>query len=86
MHVCPVEIEHIPKIIGVRQSQVLMESRFPAELNTFFRNIETNSNPWGLGFATRADWARGLDVKLISDYPQVEYLFWVGCAGSFDEE
>lgn len=86
MHVCPVEIEHIPKIVGLRQSQVLMESRFPSELNTFFRNMETNSNPWGIGFASRADWAQDLDLKLISENPQTEYLFWVGCAGSFDEE
>lgn len=86
MHVCPVEIEHIPKIVAVRQSQVLMESRFPSELNTFFRNIETNSNPWGIGFASRGDWAKELNVKLISENPQAEYLFWVGCAGSFDEE
>lgn len=86
MHVCPVEIEHIPKIIGVRQSQVLMESRFPAELNSFFRNIETNNNPWGIGFADRASWTDGLNVQLISETPEVDYLFWVGCAGAFDEE
>ncbi|MCJ7679906.1 MAG: heterodisulfide reductase-related iron-sulfur binding cluster, partial [Candidatus Aminicenantes bacterium] len=86
MHVCPVEIEHIPKIIGVRQSRVLMESKFPQELNTFFRNMETNNNPWGIGFADRAAWAEGLDVKLYKDVPDAEYLFWVGCAGSFDEE
>jgi len=86
MHVCPVEIEHIPKIIGLRQSQVLMESKFPGELNSFFRNIETNSNPWGIGFSDRADWKKGLDIKLISDHPDADYLFWVGCAGSFDEE
>lgn len=86
MHVCPVEIEHIRKIVGVRQSQVLMESKFPSELNTFFRNMEANSNPWGIGFASRGDWAQGLEVKLINENPQTEYLFWVGCAGSFDEE
>jgi len=86
MHVCPVEIEHIPKIIGLRQSQVLMESKFPGELNSFFRNIETNSNPWGIGFSDRAGWKEGLDIKLISDHPEANYLFWVGCAGSFDEE
>ncbi|MFB0566860.1 MAG: heterodisulfide reductase-related iron-sulfur binding cluster [Candidatus Aminicenantaceae bacterium] len=85
MHVCPVEIEHIPKIIGVRQSRVLMESKFPQELNTFFRNMETNSNPWGIGFASRADWAESLDVKFINDHPDAEYLFWVGCAGSYDD-
>ncbi|MCG2815054.1 MAG: 4Fe-4S dicluster domain-containing protein [Candidatus Aminicenantes bacterium] len=86
MHVCPVEIEHIPKIIGVRQSQVLMESKFPQELNTFFRNMETNSNPWGMGFADRAAWTEGQNVNLYKDVPDAEYLFWVGCAGSFDEE
>jgi len=85
-HVCPVEIEHIPKIVGIRQSQVLMESKFPSELSAFFRNMETNSNPWGIGFSKRADWATGLGVKLAKDHPQTEYLFWVGCAGSFDEE
>jgi Fe-S oxidoreductase len=85
-HVCPVEIEHIPKIVGLRRSQVLMESKFPSELNTFFRNIEANSNPWGIGFASRADWAKELNIKLISEHPETEYLFWVGCAGSFDEE
>ena len=61
MKECPVEIEHIPKIVGVRRSQVLMQSKFPQELNAFFRNIETNSNPWGIGFSKRADWAEGLE-------------------------
>ena len=65
MHVCPVEIEHIPKIVGMRQSRVLMESKFPAELNAFFRNMETNANPWGIGFSKRADWAEGLDVRRV---------------------
>jgi Fe-S oxidoreductase len=86
MNVCPVEIEHIRKLVGLRQSQVLMESKFPAELNTFFRNMETNSNPWGIGFADRFAWAEGLQVPLLSEKPDAEYLLWVGCAGSFDEE
>jgi len=85
-HVCPVEIEHIPKIVALRQAEVLMKSQFPAELNAFFRNLETNSNPWGIGFSKRSDWTEGLEVKHIKDVPQAEYLFWVGCAGSFDEE
>ena len=85
-HVCPVEIEHIRKIIGVRQSEVLMQSRFPQELNSFFRNMETNSNPWGIGFAKRAEWAAGLDVPVLAERGSAEYLLWVGCAGSFDEE
>ncbi len=86
MKVCPVEIEHIRKIVGVRRSQVLMQSKFPQELNAFFRNIETNSNPWGVGFAKRAAWAEGLDVKLIADVPGAELLFWVGCMGAYDDE
>jgi Fe-S oxidoreductase/nitrate reductase gamma subunit len=83
---CPVEIEHIAKIVGLRRSQVLMHSKFPPELNAFFRNIETNSNPWGVGFSRRADWAEGLGVKPLGDVPDAEYLFWVGCMGAFDEE
>ncbi len=86
MKVCPVEIEHIRKIVGARRSRVLMQSQFPQELNAFFRNLETNSNPWGIGFAKRADWTEGLDVKLIADVPNAEYLFWVGCMGAYDEE
>jgi Fe-S oxidoreductase/nitrate reductase gamma subunit len=83
---CPVHVEQVDKIIDLRRYQVLMESKFPAELNSFFRNMETNSNPWGIGFASRAEWAEGLDVKLINEQPDAEFLFWVGCAGSFDEE
>ena len=86
MKECPVEIEHISKIVGVRRSQVLMQSKFPQELNAFFRNIETNSNPWGIGFSKRADWAEGLEVKLLADIPDAEYLFWVGCMGAYDDE
>jgi Fe-S oxidoreductase len=85
MKECPVEIEHISKIVGVRRSQVLMQSKFPQELNAFFRNIETNSNPWGIGFSKRADWAEGLGVKSLAEAPGAEYLFWVGCMGAFDE-
>jgi Fe-S oxidoreductase/nitrate reductase gamma subunit len=86
MHVCPVEIEHIRKIVGMRQSRVLMESKFPAPLNNLFRNLETNSNPWGVGFAERGRWAEGLNLRTLADHPNAEYLFWVGCAGSFEEE
>jgi len=85
-HVCPVEIEHIRKIVGVRRSEVLMQGRFPQELNAFFRNLETNSNPWGLGFSKRADWAAGLDVPVLSEKKSADVLLWVGCAGSYDEQ
>ncbi len=84
-HVCPVEIEHIRKIVGVRRSEVLMQGRFPQELNSFFRNMETNSNPWGLGFSKRADWAAGLDVPILAEKKSADVLLWVGCAGSYDE-
>ncbi len=85
-HVCPVEIEHIRKIVGMRQSRVLMESKFPAPLNGLFRNLETNANPWGIGFAERGRWAEGLNLPTMAENPEAEYLFWVGCAGSFDDE
>ena len=82
---CPVEIEHIRKIVGARRSQVLMQSKFPPELNAFFRNVETNSNPWGIGFSKRAEWGEALEVKPIKDVPDAEYLFWVGCMGAYDD-
>jgi len=83
--VCPVEIEHIRKIVGARRSQVLMQSKFPQELNAFFRNMETNSNPWGLGFSKRAEWGEPLEVRHIKDVPDAEVLFWVGCMGAYDD-
>jgi Fe-S oxidoreductase/nitrate reductase gamma subunit len=82
---CPVEIEHIRKIVGARRSQVLMQSKFPQELNAFFRNMETNSNPWGLGFSKRAEWGEPLGVEHIKDVTGAEYLFWVGCMGAYDD-
>lgn len=85
MHVCPVKNEHIPKIMGVRQSETLMNSRFPEELGTFFRNMETNNNPWGFGAATRGDWTEDMDVKIMADDSDVDILYWVGCAGAFDD-
>jgi Fe-S oxidoreductase/nitrate reductase gamma subunit len=83
--VCPVEIEHIRKIVGARRSQVLMQSKFPQELNAFFRNLETNSNPWGVGFSKRAEWGDALEVRHIKDVPDADCLFWVGCMGAFDD-
>jgi len=85
MEQCPVFVEHIPKIVGMRRNQVLMESRFPPELNSVFRNMEYSGNPWGLGQTKRADWANGLEVKVVAKDGAAEYLYWVGCAGSFDD-
>ena len=83
--VCPVEIEHVRKIVGARRGQVLMQSRFPPELNAFFRNTETNANPWGIGFSKRAEWGDPLEVRHIKDVPGAEILFWVGCMGAYDD-
>ncbi len=85
MRICPVTIEHLPKIVEIRRNLVLMQSKFPPELNLFFKNLENNYNPWTIGFATRADWAKDLKVKLFSQDKDIEYLYFVGCAGSFDE-
>jgi Fe-S oxidoreductase len=84
MEHCPVFIEHIPKYVDMRRYLVQMESNFPQEVQTVFRNWETNSNPWGLAFASRGDWAKELEVKTLAENPEVEYLFYVGCSGSFD--
>ena len=82
---CPVFIEHVPKIVDMRRWLVLTESRFPAELQPTFRNLETNANPWQMSWQTRTDWAKDLGVRIMSDVSEAEYLYWVGCYGSFDE-
>ena len=82
---CPASIEHVPKIIQMRQYKVLTEADFAPELQLTFRNIENNSNPWGIGSHLRADWAKELGIKTLAEDPDVEYLFYVGCAGSFDD-
>lgn len=81
---CPVTIEHLDTIVDMRRNLVLMESEFPNELNTVFKNLETNFSPWAFNHQDRAKWAEGLDVKTMAEDPDCEYLFWVGCAGSFD--
>jgi Fe-S oxidoreductase len=83
--VCPVTIEHVPRIIAMRQGQTLMQGDYPEELNTTLRGLERNANPWGIGYDKRADWAEGLGVTTMAEDSDVEYLFWVGCAGSFDD-
>ncbi|MBI4495849.1 MAG: 4Fe-4S dicluster domain-containing protein [Deltaproteobacteria bacterium] len=84
-HVCPVCIPCLDKLFDMRRYLVLMESRFPSEVQLVFRNMENNNNPWGVGLGLRADWAKGLDLKTTAEEPPGEFLFWVGCAGSFDE-
>src|SRR5436853_1241616 len=82
---CPVLIEHVPKIIDMRRSLVLEESKFPKEAQGALRSIETQGNPYGLPRAQRMDWVQGLGVKTIEEKPDAEYLYFVGCAASYDE-
>ncbi|HEY8788310.1 MAG TPA: (Fe-S)-binding protein [Actinopolymorphaceae bacterium] len=92
---CPVDIEHVDHIDNMRRHQVLVEADFPDEFNGLFRGLENNGNPWNLPASGRLDWARGLsfDVPVVggpaapdvADLGAVEYLFWVGCAGAFDD-
>ena len=83
--ICPVNIEHLDFIIEARKHQVLMEASFPPEVQETFTNLENQANPWGFGADNRADWCKGLDVPLMGDNPEAELLWFVGCAGSFDD-
>ena len=86
---CPVDIEHVDAIIDMRRYEVLIESRFPSEAALMLRNVENRGDPWGLGATKRLEWTDGLDfeVPVVSGVigDEVEYLFWVGCAGALDE-
>jgi Fe-S oxidoreductase/nitrate reductase gamma subunit len=82
---CPVLIEHVPKIVDMRRSLVLEESRFPKEAEGALRSIENQGNPYGLPRAQRMDWAKGLNIKTVEEKPDAEYLYFVGCAASYDE-
>jgi Fe-S oxidoreductase len=82
---CPVMIEHIDSIVDMRRYLVLSESQFPSNLNNVFKSLETNFTPWAFNPADRAEWAEGLNVKTMAEDKNTEYLFWVGCAGSFDD-
>ena len=82
--VCPVFIEHPLKILQMRQNLVLEQEKTPGELQRTYRNIERQSNPWGIANDQRMDWAKDLEVPLIEDNPDPEYILWVGCAGAFD--
>jgi len=86
---CPVDIEHVDAIIDMRRYEVLMESRFPTEAGLLLRNMENQGDPWGLGSSKRTEWLSALDFEVpVLDGPipdDVEYLYWVGCAGSLDE-
>ncbi len=85
MEICPVSIEHVPKIIDMRRHLVMEKSEFPTEVTSLFNNIERNGNPWEISNDTRAEWAAGLDVPLMGENPDADVLYWVGCMGSFDQ-
>jgi Fe-S oxidoreductase/nitrate reductase gamma subunit len=86
---CPVFIEQLPRIVDMRRNLVLMESRFPEEAARVFKGMETQGNPWGMGSNRRAEWCADLDLPLAANLGEAvkehEYLFFVGCAGSFDD-
>jgi Fe-S oxidoreductase len=82
---CPVLIENIPRLVDMRRQQVLVDSVFPDEAARVFKNIETQGNPWGIGSNKRTDWCADLDVPRASSGEPFEWLFFVGCAGAFDD-
>ena len=86
---CPVDIEHVDAIIDMRRYEVLMESRFPSEAALLLRNMENQGDPWGLGASKRTEWLAALDFEVPvveGEIPDdLEYLYWVGCAGALDE-
>ncbi len=82
---CPVAIEHVQTIVDLRRAKVMMDSEFPQELAVTFKGLENNSNPWNMGSAGRAEWAEGLDVPLMAEKGEADVLWFVGCAGSFDD-
>ena len=82
---CPVMIEYVDKIVDMRRHLVQEEARFPVELTRTFKGMETQGNPWGLGAEKRLAWTEGLDVPLLADHPDAEYLYYVGCAGALDD-
>jgi Fe-S oxidoreductase len=88
---CPVDIEHIDHIVDMRRYQVMMESEFPSELGVLFKNLETKGNPWGQNAKDRTNWIDEVDFdvpvygKDVDSFEGYEYLFWVGCAGAYED-
>jgi Fe-S oxidoreductase len=93
MQECPVTIEHVDQIIDLRRNLVMMEANFPAELQPAFTSMENNFSPWAFSPSERADWATGMNIETMAEYAAKPeplkkediVLFWVGCAGSFDD-
>jgi Fe-S oxidoreductase len=88
---CPVDIEHVDHIVDMRRFQVLVESSFPSEAGTMLKNLENKGNPWGMSARARLEWTQGLpfDVPVlgqdVEDLAEVDYLYWVGCAGALED-
>lgn len=82
---CPMMVEHVEKIVDMRRHLVLGKSDFPPELEQMFRKLEVLSDPWGFGPARRTEWAAGLDLKEVGRKGSVDLVYWVGCAGAYDE-
>jgi Fe-S oxidoreductase len=89
---CPVDIEHVDHIVDMRRYQVMMESEFPSELSTLFKNLETKGNPWGQNAGDRTNWIDEVEFDVpvygedVDSFDGYEYLFWVGCAGAYDDK
>ncbi len=86
MQVCPVENEQMLDIVDIRRNQVMMEGKFPSQLQTAFRGMERASNPWGISRDQRMAWADGLTVPTVEENPTPDLLFWAGCAASYDPQ
>ncbi|HYO20590.1 MAG TPA: (Fe-S)-binding protein [Dermatophilaceae bacterium] len=88
---CPVDIEHVDHILDLRRFEVLVKSEFPDELNGLYKGLESKGNPWNMNKKGRLDWAKGLNFEVpvvgtdVDDLTEVDYLFWVGCAGAFED-
>ncbi|ORA17167.1 FeS-binding protein [Mycobacterium arosiense ATCC BAA-1401 = DSM 45069] len=89
---CPVDIEHVDHIVDMRRYQLMMESEFPSELSVLFKNLETKGNPWGQNASDRTNWIDEVDFDVpvygedVDSFDGYEYLFWVGCAGAYDDK
>ncbi|MFD8936006.1 (Fe-S)-binding protein [Streptomyces sp. NPDC059578] len=88
---CPVDIEHIDHIVDMRRYQVMIESAFPSEAGTMLKNLEKKGNPWGLAKKQRLEWVKDVDFEVpvvgedVEDLTEVDYLYWVGCAGALED-
>ncbi|MFE4690906.1 (Fe-S)-binding protein [Streptomyces sp. NPDC056749] len=88
---CPVDIEHIDHIVDMRRYQVMIESAFPSEAGTMLKNLEKKGNPWGLAKKQRVEWTKEVDFEVpivgkdVEDLGEIDYLYWVGCAGALED-